>query len=128
MTSIIYPTVVYWGWSGVGLLSYTENEESKSIVGPAYMDFAGSGIVHMVGGIGALCGAIFVGPRYGRFGTSGDAVNKQASEEEQFAPHSIPLIVLGTFILWFGWYGFNPGSTLSMHDKDTAMQAGLVAV
>merc|ERR1719235_1611718 len=120
MTSIIYPIVVYWGWSGAGMLNYAENEESKSIVGPAYMDFAGSGIVHMVGGVGALCGAAVVGPRKGRFDPTVD--------EETFTPHNIPFTVLGTFCLWFGWYGFNSGSTLSMHDEGTAHTAGLVAV
>merc|ERR1712014_422530 len=84
------------------------------------MDFAGSGIVHMVGGVGALCGAVVVGPRLGRFDDSVD--------QDRFAPHNIPFTVLGTFCLWFGWYGFNPGSTLAMHDQDTAFQAGLVAV
>merc|ERR1719277_875692 len=120
MTSIIYPIVVYWGWSGVGLLSYTEDEVGKSLVGAAYMDFAGSGIVHMVGGIAALCGAAIVGPRKDRF--------NPAVDEEQFTPHNIPFTVLGTFCLWFGWYGFNSGSTLSMHDKETAYTAGIVAV
>merc|ERR1719373_1552572 len=73
----------------------------------------------MVGGIGALCGAIIVGPRHGRW-------DPQSSEP--FEAHNIPFCVLGTFFLWFGWYGFNPGSTGSMHDKVTATTAGLVAV
>jgi Amt family ammonium transporter len=120
MTTLIYPVVVYWGWSGSGLLSYTEDDEGKSVVGAAYMDFAGSGIVHMVGGIGALCGAAVVGPRKGRF--------DPAVDEEKFTPHNIPFTVLGTFCLWFGWYGFNSGSTLSMHDEATAHTAGIVAV
>jgi len=118
MTSIIYPIVVYWGWSGNGLLNYTDDAgASVSVVGPAFMDFAGSGIVHMVGGVAALCGAVIVGPRKGRF-----------DDAESFEPHSIPFCVLGTFFLWFGWYGFNPGSTGSMHDKGTANTAGIVAV
>lgn len=119
MTSIIYPVVVYWGWSGSGMFSYTEQGEQKSVVGPALIDFAGSGLVHLTGGIGALCGAVIVGPRKGRFD------NASASE---FDSHSVPFCVLGTFFLWFGWYGFNAGSTGSMHDKDTANLAGLVAV
>merc|ERR1712048_1051119 len=73
-----------------------------------------------VGGIGALCGAVVVGARKGRFGPQVD--------EETFSPHNIPFTVLGTFCLWFGWYGFNSGSTLSMHDEGTAHTAGLVAV
>jgi len=120
LTAIIYPTVVYWGWSGSGFLNYTEDGESKAAFGPAYMDFAGSGIVHMVGGVGAITGAIVVGPRKGRFAEN--------SEDGPFAPHSVPFLVLGTFCLWFGWYGFNPGSTGAMHDADTAHTAGLVAV
>eukprot|EP00928_Gymnodinium_smaydae_P045135 TRINITY_DN3012_c0_g2_i2.p1 TRINITY_DN3012_c0_g2~~TRINITY_DN3012_c0_g2_i2.p1 ORF type:complete len:288 (-),score=40.63 TRINITY_DN3012_c0_g2_i2:263-1012(-) len=81
------------------------------------MDFAGSGIVHMVGGVAALCGSVIVGPRKGRF--DGD---------DDFLPHSIPFCVLGTFFLWFGWYGFNCGSTLTFSDKATAIMAAKVAM
>jgi len=116
MTSVIYPIVVYWGWSGEGLLAYGAGE---SVVGPSLSDFAGSGLVHMVGGVGALVGALAVGSRAGRWDES------QAGE---FDAHNVPFCVLGTFFLWFGWYGFNPGSTGSMHDKGTANLAGLVAV
>jgi len=119
MTAVIYPIVVYWGWSGSGFLSYTDDEgESVSAVGPAYMDFAGSGLVHMVGGVGAIIGAVIVGPRKGRF----------EEETEEFDAHSIPFCVLGLLFLWFGWYGFNPGSTLSMHDQGAAHTAGIVAM
>merc|ERR1719188_1842721 len=103
MTSFIYPTVVYWGWSGSGWLYYTNDAgDSVSSPGPWYRDFAGSGLVHLVGGVGALCGAAIVGPRKGRF---------DESNAEEFDGHSVPFCVLGTFFLWFGWYGFNPGST-----------------
>jgi len=119
MTSVIYPVVVYWGWSGNGIFNYTENGEGKSIAGPGLLDFAGSGIVHLVGGIGALCGAIIVGPRKGRFDDNHD---------ESFEAHNIPFCVLGTFFLWFGWYGFNPGSTAAMHDAETAYTAAMAAV
>merc|ERR1712136_138274 len=108
-------------WSSLGFLSYTnDHDESESVFGPPYLDFAGSGIVHLVGGVGALCGAIIVGPRKGRFDNS--------VPEDEFVAHNVPFVVLATFFLWFGWYGFNPGSTLSMHDSDTANLAGLVAV
>jgi len=119
MTSWIYPVIVYWGWSGKGMFTYTGDDgESTSIIGgPGYMDFAGSGLVHLVGGVGALCGALFVGPRKDRW-----------LNEDDFVAHNIPFVVLGTFCLWFGWYGFNPGSTLSMHDEGTAHTAGIVAV
>jgi len=119
MTGIIYPIVVYWTWSGHGFLNFVENGTSVSIVGPAFVDFAGSGIVHMVGGVAALCGAIIVRPRMERF---------NQSTSESFDAYSVPFCVLGTFILWVGWYGFNPGSTGSMHDIATANTAGLVAV
>lgn len=117
MTGIIYPVVAYWGWSGSGILNF--NDYSESIVGPGLKDFAGSGIVHMTGGVAALVGAIIVGPRAGRF---------DDPPTDSFEPHNIPFCVLGTFSLWFGWYGFNPGSTLALHDADTAYLAGLVAV
>merc|ERR1719265_1925993 len=77
--------------------------------------FAGSGIVHLVGGVGALVGAVCVGPRKDRF---------DEAKQSEFEGHSIPFCVLGTFCLWFGWYGFNPGSTLSMHDTGAAYTAG----
>jgi len=119
MTSFIYPIVAHWGWSGSGFLSYTSADgDSVSSFGPAFMDFAGSGIVHLVGGTGALIGSICVGPRQGRFD----------GPQDQFTPFSIPFCVLGTFCLWFGWYGFNPGSTLSMKTVEDAHTAGLVAV
>merc|ERR1719383_1699787 len=115
MTAFVYPVVVYWTWSGSGFFNYELDDGSyESVFGPAYMDFAGSGIVHLVGGVGALCGIIIVGPLKG--------------QEEDFSAHNVPFVVLATFFLWFGWYGFNPGSTLSMHDSDTANVAGLVAV
>jgi len=121
MTAIIYPIVVYWGWSGSGFLNYKNDDgESKSIVGPKLIDFAGSGIVHMVGGVAALCGAAIVGPRLGRFDGS--------RPDETYDPNSVPFCVVGTFFLWFGWYGFNPGSTLQMHTKADGISAGLVAV
>mmetsp|Transcript_21591 Transcript_21591/g.68215 ORF Transcript_21591/g.68215 Transcript_21591/m.68215 type:complete len:472 (+) Transcript_21591:123-1538(+) len=128
MTILIYPVVVYWGWSGNGWLNYSEDDESKSSVGPAYMDFAGSGIVHMVGGVGALCGCVIVGPRRGRFVAEDVEPFEAGQRPEDFTPHNVPFLVLGTFCLWFGWYGFNPGSTGSMHDKATAVTAGRVAV
>jgi len=121
LTSFIYPTVAYWGWSGLGFLAYADGDKSVSSFRPAYMDFAGSGIVHLVGGVAALVSSICVGPRKGRF-------DGTAEEQAEFEAHNIPFCVLGTFCLWFGWYGFNPGSTLSMKTKDDAFKAGLVAV
>ena len=91
-----------------------------------YSDFAGSGIVHLTGGIGALAGAAVTGPRkqgaIGRFDAEGSNPNGP------YAPHNVPNAALGTFILWFGWYGFNCGSTLYMTGFGDAGSAGLVAV
>jgi len=113
LTAFLYPVVVHWGWSGAGIF----NNDDGSIVGPGYNDFAGSGIVHMVGGVAALVGAIVVGPRAGRW-----------TEPEEFVPHSPALCVLGTLVLWFGWYGFNGASTLSMKSSDDAFSAALVCM
>eukprot|EP00445_Apocalathium_hangoei_P066347 CAMPEP_0204114724 /NCGR_PEP_ID=MMETSP0361-20130328/4426_1 /ASSEMBLY_ACC=CAM_ASM_000343 /TAXON_ID=268821 /ORGANISM="Scrippsiella Hangoei, Strain SHTV-5" /LENGTH=479 /DNA_ID=CAMNT_0051065301 /DNA_START=20 /DNA_END=1459 /DNA_ORIENTATION=+ len=120
MTTFIYPLVVYWAWSGKGFLNYTNDEGVReSVFGAPFLDFAGSGLVHLVGGVGALCGALIVGPRVGWCRDAGP---------DEFDAHSVPLCVLGTFFLWFGWYGFNPGSTMGMHTLDQAYTAGLVAV
>merc|ERR1712188_160845 len=78
---------------------------------------AGSGVVHLCGGIAALVGAKVIGSRTGRF---------DAEKADEFTPHSAPLIVLGTFILWFGWCGFNSGSTLGMSSGGTALMAAMV--
>merc|ERR1719421_9342 len=110
MTGFIYPTVGAMTW-GCGFL-----------YDMGYSDFAGSGIVHLTGGIGALVGAIVTGPRLGRFDAEGMDPNGT------YAPHNVPNAALGTFILWFGWYGFNCGSTLYMYGFASAGSAALVAV
>merc|ERR1719207_204230 len=115
MTSFIYPVVVCSTWGYGWLETFKKDSKGNPIAG--YIDFAGSGVVHLTGGIGALCGAAILGPRSGRF---------DAEKADEFAPHSFPLIVIGTFILWFGWCGFNPGSTLGMSDSGTAMMAAHV--
>jgi Amt family ammonium transporter len=107
MASFIYPIVVAWTW-GYGWLS--------NLFDAQVIDFAGSGIVHLTGGVSGLAGTIVLGPRKGRFDTP-----------DEFAAHSLPLVVLGTFILWFGWYGFNCGSTLGM-DDGKGMLAAQVAM
>eukprot|EP00441_Pelagodinium_beii_P032246 CAMPEP_0197637796 /NCGR_PEP_ID=MMETSP1338-20131121/12911_1 /TAXON_ID=43686 ORGANISM="Pelagodinium beii, Strain RCC1491" /NCGR_SAMPLE_ID=MMETSP1338 /ASSEMBLY_ACC=CAM_ASM_000754 /LENGTH=553 /DNA_ID=CAMNT_0043210267 /DNA_START=50 /DNA_END=1711 /DNA_ORIENTATION=- len=108
LCGFIYPMVVSWTW-GYGFLA------DMNAVG--YMDFAGSGIVHMTGGIGALVGAILAGPRLGRW-----------EHPEEYVPHSLPFVVFGTFILWFGWYGFNCGSTLELHTAAKGFMAAQVAM
>merc|ERR1719188_2886468 len=115
MTAFIYPVVVCWTWGYGWLAGGTE----KTINTVGYMDFAGSGVVHMSGGVGALIGAIAAGPRTGRF---------TSSNPSEFDSHSVPFVVLGTFTLWFGWYGFNCGSTLAMSDAETGALAAQVAM
>jgi len=106
LTAFIYPVVVHWAWSSEGWLSAWVSEDEKPFLkANGFMDFAGSGVVHMTGGAAALMGSIFLGPRIGRFTPAGSVVDMPG--------HSTVLAALGTFILWFGWYGFNPVSTLA---------------
>jgi len=95
ISGLIYPVVVHWNWGG-GWLSQLDTP---------YIDFAGSSIVHMVGGIAGLMGAIALGPRIGKYAANG--------KPRGIPGHSIPFAVLGAFILLVGWYGFNPGSELA---------------
>jgi len=101
ITGFIYPVVVHWVWSAEGWASaFNENADAPAI------DFAGSGVVHMVGGWSGLMGAYVVGPRAGRF--------EKAESALVFTTHSEPLQAFGTLVLWFGWYGFNCGSTVAV--------------
>lgn len=109
LTSFVYPVVSHWIW-------YENGEENwsgflKSLYGEdgGVVDFAGCTVVHMVGGFAGLVGAIVVGPRHGRFDSEGNVL--------PIPGHSATLATLGTFLLWFGWYGFNPGSALAIADK-----------
>ena len=95
LTAIVYPIVVHWTWGGGWL----------NDVGAGYHDFAGSGIVHMVGGVAALVGAAFLGPRIGKYDKDG--------KPRAIPGHSIPFAIIGVFILFIGWFGFNPGSELA---------------
>ena len=100
--ALIYPIYGKWVWGG-GWLS------TLSILGTTGVrDFAGSGVVHMVGGLAALIGAAMVGPRIGKFNKDGTP--------NVIKGHNLPYVVIGTFILFFGWFGFNPGSTLAATD------------
>jgi Amt family ammonium transporter len=112
ISAIIYPVVVHWAWDGNGWLSAFADDPIGT---NGYIDFAGSGVVHMVGGFAGLMGAIVVGPRIGKF-SSGGGVNP-------IPGHNISIAVLGMFILWFGWYGFNPGSTLALSGGYAALAA-----
>ena len=115
LTAFVYPVVVHWVWDGNGWLSAWGDENKRAVI-----DFAGSGVVHMTGGVAGLMGAIMVGPRTGRFGPDGKAVPMPG--------HNAALVVLGTFILWVGWYGFNPGSQLAIADGVSALVTARVAV
>lgn len=94
ITLLIYPVVGHWIWNAEGWLFKM-----------GFIDFAGSTVVHSVGGWAALMGAAILGPRLGKYGKDGKV--------NVIPGHSITLAALGVFILWFGWFGFNPGSTLS---------------
>lgn len=100
----IYPIIVHWVWSPHGWLSAFNTKTPLFYSG--MIDFAGSGVVHMTGGLAGLMGCILVGPRLGRFDSNGQPVDMPG--------HSATLVVLGTCLLWFGWYGFNPGSTVNI--------------
>ena len=95
---IIYPVVVRWQWGGGWLFQGTG-------LPTGYHDFAGSSIVHMVGGVAAFWGAKFLGPRLGKYGPDGKA--------RAILGHNVPYAILGCFILLVGWFGFNPGSELA---------------
>ena len=97
LTGIIYPIQMGWQWGGGWLAA------------KGFSDFAGSTLVHSTGGAAALAGAILLGPRLGRFTKKGEP-----APVKPFAASSIPLVTLGVFVLWLGWFGFNGGSQLAM--------------
>eukprot|EP01083_Nonionella_stella_P102872 293157_1 len=113
----IYPVVAHWIWSETGWISAT-NPNPALYAG--CIDFAGSSVVHMIGGCVGIIGAYFVGPRFRRFDHSEEAKASKYYKElhHQFEVGSnVPFQVLGLFILWFGFYAFNPGSTLVAQGK-----------
>jgi Amt family ammonium transporter len=110
----LYPIYGNWVWGG-GWLSQLGNEG----MGKGYLDFAGSGVVHAIGGWTALAGAMVLGPRIGKYNKDG-SVNA-------IPGHNIILAALGTFILAFGWFGFNPGSTLGASGNGN-LRIGIIAV
>ncbi|KAG2488753.1 hypothetical protein HYH03_012751 [Edaphochlamys debaryana] len=118
ISGFLYPVAAHWVWSVEGWLGYGKREDP--LWGSGAIDFAGSGVVHMLGGMAGLAGAILLGPRMGRF----DADGKPAD----LPGHSAVLVVLGTVLLWFGWYGFNPASTLFIDTGLTAAVASRAAV
>ena len=110
LSGIIYPIVMGWQWGGGWLAS------------AGFSDFAGSTLVHSTGGAAALAGAILLGPRLGRFTKSG------AGPIKPFAASSIPLVTVGVFILWLGWFGFNGGSQLAMGSFDDAVAVSKIFI
>ena len=102
MVTVLYPVTGHWVWGG-GFLSTLK---------VPFQDFAGSTVVHSVGGWAALLGAMLLGHRIGKFNADGTA--------NPMRPHNMSLATLGTFILWLGWFGFNPGSTLAADAKAIA--------
>ncbi len=99
ITAVIYPVSGHWIWQGDGWLTKL-----------GFQDFAGSTVVHSVGGWAGMVGALILGPRMGKYAPDGSP--------KAIPGHNIPLAALGVFILWFGWYGFNPGSTLTASGRD----------
>jgi Amt family ammonium transporter len=104
ISMFVYPIFGNWVWGGGWLAQLGTNFG----LGHGHVDFAGSSVVHMVGGVAALAGAICIGPRKGKYNADGSA--------NTIPGHNIPMALAGTFILAFGWFGFNPGSTLAGTD------------
>ena len=115
MSMILYPLFGNWAWGGGWLSQLGVNFG----LGHGYADFAGSGVVHSVGGLCALAGAIVLGPRLGKYNRDG-TINPMPA-------HHIPMALLGAFILAFGWFGFNPGSTLGVSGGGLN-RVGIIAV
>jgi Amt family ammonium transporter len=111
LAAIGYPIFANWVWGGGWLSQLGRNFG----LGHGHVDFAGSSVVHMVGGVASLVGAKMLGPRIGKYGLDG--------KPRPIPGHNVPMVVLGTFILAFGWFGFNPGSTLSGSDTHIAIIA-----
>ena len=101
----IYPIEGHWTWGGGWLCNDAEDSFMMTTFGDVFHDFAGSAIVHSVGGVLALIGALALGPRIGKYAKDG--------KSRAIPGHSLMMAALGVFILWLGWFGFNPGSQLA---------------
>ena len=109
---LIYPVSGHWTWGGGWLSNADPDSFMMSVFGYTFHDFAGSTVVHSVGGWIALVGAAILGPRLGKYGKDG--------KSKAIPGHNLTLACLGVFILWFGWFGFNPGSQLAAATTDDA--------
>ncbi|MCP5196240.1 MAG: ammonium transporter [Gammaproteobacteria bacterium] len=103
MSAMIYPVTGHWAWGGVA-----QDEPQGWLARLGFIDFAGSTVVHSVGGWVSLAAVLLLGPRYGRF----DQASKFPIQGS-----NLPMAALGVFLLWFGWFGFNGGSTLALNDR-----------
>ncbi len=113
ISAVIYPIEAHWTWgsgwlSEFGLLDWTDG----------FHDYAGSALVHMTGGVCACVGAAILGPRIGKYDSNG--------KPRAILGHSITLAALGVFILWFGWFGFNPASSYGLHTQEQAAEVSNV--
>ena len=114
--AVYYPLFGAWTWGGGWLAKLWSSMD----LGHGYVDFAGSGVVHAMGGAAALAGAIVLGPRLGKYGKDGKA--------RTIPGHHIPMATLGCFILLFGWFGFNAASTFAATDNRFAVVAANTAI
>ena len=115
---LIYPVSGHWTWGGGWLMNGEEGSFMMNLFGTTFHDFAGSTVVHSVGGWIALVGAAILGPRIGKYGRDG--------KSRAIPGHNLTLAALGVFILWFGWFGFNPGSQLAAATTDDQVAISLV--
>ena len=117
---LIYPIEGHWTWGGGWLCNDAADSFMMSTFGDVFHDFAGSAIVHSVGGVLALIGAMALGPRVGKYDSAG--------KSRAIPGHSLTLCALGVFTLWVGWFGFNPCSTVAATGYDNAVSMSHVFV
>lgn len=121
LTGFVYPVIVHSIWSQSGFLNAST---TNPLLGVGMIDFAGSGVVHVTGGFCALLATLLLGPRKGRFY---DDRGEKLEEPKVFPGHSKSLQMLGTMILWFGWYGFNAGSAVDIFSSDTSLNLPVIS-
>jgi len=124
LAGFVYPVVSHAIWSPHGFLTSNVQKENR-LFDSGVVDFAGGGVVHLVGGCTALFATMILGPRRGRFH---DDDGRKLERPRAFPGHSIALQMLGSFILWFGWYGFNSGSALIAPSSERGRLVALSAV